>query len=154
NALAAYALPSAPAPASTELGWLAGELSQARLPVLLTDYAGATREGFDALRELAELLHAPVVDFGARFSFPTAHELAFAVLEAELADADLLVALDVEDLAGRLRRFPSTARVVNVSPAHLRLRSWAHDYQQLAPVERHLSGSSESTLPALVDACR
>jgi len=152
--LAAYPVPSAPAPAPAELAWLAGELAEARLPVLLTDYAGATSAGFDALRELARLLHAPVVDYGARFSFPTRDELAFASLEDRLADADLLVALDVEDLAGRLRGLPSAARVVNVSPAHLRLRSWAHDYQQLAPVERHLSGSCEATLPALLEACR
>jgi thiamine pyrophosphate-dependent acetolactate synthase large subunit-like protein len=122
--------------------------------VLLTDYAGATEAGFAALRELAELLHAPVVDHGARFSFPTDHELAFAGLEDELADADLLVAFDVENLDGALRSLPSGARVVNVSPAHLRLRSWAHDYQQLVPVARHLSGSCETVLPALVEACR
>jgi thiamine pyrophosphate-dependent acetolactate synthase large subunit-like protein len=152
--LAAYPVPSAPAPAPADLAWLASELAKARLPVLLTDYAGATEAAFDALHELAELLHAPVIDYGARFSFPTQHELAFAGLEAKLADADLLVAFDVEDLAGRLRGLPSNARVVNVSPAHLRLRSWAHDYQQLAPVERHLSGSCETSLPALLEACR
>jgi thiamine pyrophosphate-dependent acetolactate synthase large subunit-like protein len=151
--LDAYAVPTSPVPAPAELGWLAAQLADATLPVLLTDYAGATQAGFAALRELAELLHAPVVDYGARFSFPTQHELAFAGLEDALADADLLVAFDVEDLAGRLRDLPG-ARVVNVSPAHLRLRSWAHDYQQLAPVERHLSGSCETSLPALVDACR
>jgi thiamine pyrophosphate-dependent acetolactate synthase large subunit-like protein len=152
--LAAYSVPTAPAPAPDELAWLAGELAESRFPVLVTDYAGASLAGFEALRGLAELLHAPVVDYGARFSFPTEHELAFAGLEDELAEADLLVALDVEDLAGRLRGLPRGARVVNVSPAHLRLRSWAHDYQQLAPVERHLTGSCETSLPALVEACR
>jgi thiamine pyrophosphate-dependent acetolactate synthase large subunit-like protein len=152
--LSAYPVPSAPTPAPADLTWLAEELAQARLPVLLTDYAGATSAGFDALQELAELLHAPVVDYGARLSFPTRHELAFAGLEDDLADADLLVALDVEDLAGGLRTLPRGARVVNISPAHLRLRSWAHDYQQLVPVERHLSGSCETSLPALVEALR
>jgi acetolactate synthase-1/2/3 large subunit len=152
--LSDYSVPSAPAASPPELAWLAEQLAAARLPVLLTDYAGATEPGFAALRELAELLHAPVIDYGARFSFPTDHELAFGGLEDELADADLLLGLDVEDLAGRLRGLPGKARVVNVSPAHLRLRSWAHDYQQLAPVERHLSGSCESVLPALVEACR
>ena len=47
--------------------------------------------------------------------------------------------------------FPSGARVVNVSPAHLSLRSWAHDYQQLHPVERHLSGDVRDALPALLE---
>lgn len=157
-----YPTPSPPGLARGDAAWLARLLAGARLPLLLTDYAGDTEAGFAALRELAELLHAPVVDCAGRFNFPTGHELNASGLEDELlGEADVVVALDVEDLAGRigpklleLGEARTRATVVNVSPAHLRLRSWAQDYQQSLPADRHLTASCESALPDLVAACR
>jgi thiamine pyrophosphate-dependent acetolactate synthase large subunit-like protein len=135
------------------VAWLAAELAGADLPVLLTDYAGDTDEGFKALAELAELLHAPVIDCGQRLSFPTGHELNFTGLEGILGEADLAVCLDVEDPVGRLSRH-RPERVVLVSPAHLRLRSWAHDFGPLLRGAVTITGSAEATLPALVAAVR
>lgn len=153
---AAYPTPTAPGLGREDAGWLGRLLAAARLPVLVTDYAGDTEQGFEALRELAELLQAPVVDCGARFSFPTEHELNATGMEDELlAEADLVVALDVEDVAGRLGAVVARGTtVVNVSPAHLRLRSWAQDYQQSLPVARHLTAACEAALPDVLAACR
>ena len=148
-----HPVPTAPAPAPRDVAWLAAELAGAELPVLLTDYAGDTDEGFRALAQLAELLHAPVIDCGQRFSFPTGHELNFTGLEGILEEADLAVCLDVEDPAGRLSRHRPD-RVVVVSPAHLRLRSWAHDFGPLLRGAVTITGSAEAALPALVDAVR
>ncbi len=155
--IAGYPLPTPPAAAAGDVAALAHRLREAELPVLVTDYAGDTETGFASLRELAELLHAPVVDFGARFSFPVRHELNLTGQEEELADADAVVFLDVDDPAGRFAQSPWSDRdayVVNISPAHLRLRSWAHDYQPLLRAGEHLSASCEAILPDLIETLR
>ena len=152
-----YPLPTPPGASAGDVATLAGWLREAQLPVLVTDYAGDTETGFASLRELAELLHAPVIDLGARFNFPVEHELNLTGQEAELADADVVVFLDAEDPAGRFAQSPwstGNPHVVNVSPAHLRLRSWAQDYQPLLRAGDHLSASCEAILPDLVQALR
>ena len=160
----AYRTPSPPGLAREDVQWLAGRLTSARLPVLLSDYAGSTERGFDALIELAEILQAPVVDCGARLNFPSTHPLAIHGCEQEvMRDADLIVALDVEDTVGRIgphvldekgRRTGRDVSVVSVTPAHLKLRSWSQDYQQLLQVDRHLTATCDSALPDLVEAVR
>ena len=149
--VSSYAVPTPPAPAPSDLQALAAALTGASFPALVTDYAGSTRTGFEALGELAELLASPVVDCGRRFNFPTNHDLA-ADPEV-LSQADVIVAVDVEDPAGVLRSAAPEARVFNVTPAHLKLRSWSHDYQQLRPVERHVTATADTALPALIGAC-
>ncbi|HKP17321.1 MAG TPA: thiamine pyrophosphate-binding protein, partial [Gaiellaceae bacterium] len=150
---AEHPVPTPPAPELRELGRLAAELAGAELPVLLTDYAGDSEEGFRALRELAELLHAPVVDCGRRFSFPAQHELNFTGLEEVLDDTDLVACLDVEEPAEQLtgRR---AHRVAIVSPAHLRLRSWAQGFGPLVRGAVTITASPETALPALCEAVR
>jgi acetolactate synthase-1/2/3 large subunit len=159
-----YPSPTAPSAPAAEVARLAGELTAARSPLLVTDYAGETETGYAALRRLAELLGAPVLDRGARANFPSTHELNVTGMhESTLAAADLIVALDVEDLVGALGttladratgRLRPGVRVINVSPAHLKLRAWSQDYQQTLPVTRHLTAACETLLPDLVDACR
>jgi acetolactate synthase-1/2/3 large subunit len=147
----AYAVPTPPSPAKEDVAAIGEALSGARLPVLVTDYAGATRTGFDSLLRLAERLASPVVDCGRRLSFPTAHDLSFG--EEAIEEADVILALDVEDPAGVLHGIAPDTRVFNVTPAHLKLRSWAHDYQQLRPAERHVTATCDTALPALLEAC-
>jgi thiamine pyrophosphate-dependent acetolactate synthase large subunit-like protein len=59
--LAAYAVPTPPAPREQDLRQLAERLRHASLPLLVSGYAGATPQGFAALLALAELLHSPVL---------------------------------------------------------------------------------------------
>src|SRR5207244_2430458 len=40
------------------------------------------------------------------------------------------------------------------TPAHLRLRSWSHDYQRLLPAARHLTAEAGAALEGLVARCR
>ena len=151
--LAAFGTPTPPAASGAELEALAAQLRAARLPVLVSDYAGDTRAGYEGLVALAELLHAPVVDRGARMNFPVGHELDFAALPDILDEADLVVAFEVEDLFGALAgRSPD--RVVNVAAGHLRWRSWAHDAGELPAVDRTITASPETALPALVERVR
>ena len=146
-----YAVPTPPSPTNESVAQISEALSHARLPVIVTDYAGSTKTGFEALLRLAEQLASPVVDCGRRLCFPTAHDLSFG--EEIIQDADVILALDVEDPSGALLGSRPEARVFNVTPAHLKLRSWAHDYQQLRPVERHVTATCDTALPVLLDAC-
>jgi acetolactate synthase I/II/III large subunit len=105
---------------------------------------------------LAELLHAPVVDRGARHNFPVDHELNFTELADVIGEADMVAAFEVEDLYGALvrHRADSPKGIHHVAAGHLRVRSWAHDVGELAAIERLITASAETALPALVARLR
>lgn len=154
--LADFPVATEPAAPESELDGLAARLRSARLPVLITDYAGDTRAGYDALLELAQLLHAPVVDRGARHNFPVDHELAFTELPEILAEADLVLGLEVEDLHGALTAAgrSAAAGVVHLAAGHLRVRSWAHDVGELPALERVVTSTAASALTGLLSRVR
>ncbi|MBV9135356.1 MAG: thiamine pyrophosphate-binding protein, partial [Chloroflexi bacterium] len=89
-----------PAGLKTAAEWL----SDSERPVILADTVGRTREGAEALRQLAERLNAPVVDLGSRFNFPSDHPLEASERREELLrEADVIFAVDVVDLWGALQ---------------------------------------------------
>jgi acetolactate synthase I/II/III large subunit len=138
-------------------------LSESRRPLILADTVGRSREGADALVSLAERLHAPVVDLGSRFNFPSAHPLeATERREALLREADVIFAVDVVDLWGALQAsagqhrsagFAASrgAKIVSLSLSDLLVHSWTSDYQRVQPVDVSLVGDSRLALPALLD---
>lgn len=154
-----------PAPSPDDIDWLAQRCVEADLPVLVTDYAGDTEAGFELLVELAEMLHAPVIDLGRRLNFPTGHELDFRDLPDILDETDLVIGIDAEDPfgalldhvylreGGQLRR-RSGVTVVHLTPGHLKQRSWAKDHQRLVPLDRLVTTTAVPALTALIRACR
>ncbi|WNV77089.1 thiamine pyrophosphate-dependent enzyme [Geodermatophilus sp. DSM 44513] len=151
-----FAVPTPPAARPEDLDELAERLRTARFPLFVAGHAGDTPEGFTALVELAELLAAPVLDTGPRLNFPTDHELWAAGMPDRLAEADLVVLLDVDDPLGALRGALSDVRApaVAITPGHLRVRSWAHDYQALVPTSRHLTSDAVPALTGLLARLR
>ncbi|HEY4276996.1 MAG TPA: thiamine pyrophosphate-dependent enzyme [Conexibacter sp.] len=149
-----FAVPTAPAPSAADVAWLAGCLRDAQRPVILAGYAGEEPAAFAALVALAEALGAPVIDTGVRHAFPTTHPLAGTHVEGLLAEADVVLALDVEDLemhvGDRLRA--AQAKLLNVTLANLKLRAWAHDYQALVPASRQVTASADAAVEALLNA--
>lgn len=82
-----------------DLEMLADRIIEAERPVILADFVGRTKAGYDALIQLAELVVAPVVDLGSRHNFPSNHWADATTKHRELlADADLVVALDLRDV--------------------------------------------------------
>ncbi|WP_395109693.1 thiamine pyrophosphate-binding protein [Actinomadura sp. SCN-SB] len=151
-----YAVPSDPAPAPADLAWAFERLSDARFPVILAGYAGESPEAFADLVELAESIGAPVVDTGVRHAFPTTHPLAGLHVPGLIDEADVVLALDVEDVHTWLgTRFRDAApTLVNASVANLKLRAWAHDYQAMVPGERHITATSDRMVSALLEQVR
>lgn len=153
-------VPSPPAPAPADLAWLAEQLRTSARPVLVTDYAGATAQGFADLAAVAELAAAPVVDAGARCNLATDHPLNASGMPEALAEADFVLGLDVEDLAGQLAgtvlhpdggalRPRDGMTIAHATPQHLKLRSWAADYQRLVPAQRIITATAATTLASL-----
>lgn len=130
---------------------IASQLRAAEYPVLLAGFVGQSPVAFDRLRELAESTGAAVVDTGVRFAFPTNHDLNASGLSSVVRDADLVIALDVDDLSGPL--VGSTAEVVNITLAPVRLRAWAHDYQSLVPGSS-FTADADSAVTAILAAVK
>ena len=147
--LAGYAMPTAPAASDRDLDELAAALREAERPAIIAGYTTGTA----ALGELADLLGAPVVDKGMRLALPTSHPLNASGVEGLLEEADVVLALDVDELRGPLGTAPSCT-LLNVSLGHLRLRGWAHDYGPLQPAGIHVTASADSVVPALVERLR
>ena len=136
-------------------------------PVIIAESVGRDRRALSALRELAELLAAPVIDRGGNFSMPTTHPMNLTLAGAGLLrEADVILALGVGDLEGalgaemlRTRQMPQLsvppgASVIHITMADYLQRAWAADYSRLVPVDIPIAASPTLALPALVTLCR
>ncbi|HYU17927.1 MAG TPA: thiamine pyrophosphate-binding protein [Chloroflexota bacterium] len=160
--------PAAPSqPDQAALRQVARLLVGAELPLCLADRVGCRGEGVRALAALAELLAMPVVDLGARQSFPTPHPLDFAALQRELLrEADVVLGLDVVDLEGATRLPASggdgatpgaqarSQKVISISQDELIHRGTTADYQALPAVDLPVLGDGGLALPLLIEECR
>jgi acetolactate synthase-1/2/3 large subunit len=82
-----------------EIEALADLLRQAENPIIRTGYAGRTEEGRSALREIAEILQAPVYEFfmPSHHNFPRSHPLHGAgTIEEVLGEADVILLAGAE----------------------------------------------------------
>ena len=155
-----------PAPLQAELEAIketARLLASAQNPVILADYVGRNNDAVLSLVQLAEILSVPVIDLGARLNFPNTHELNLTGRNQELiANADVIMGLDVTDLYGALvKQDPTThtavpatkpgCKVIHVTLADLAVRSLTSDFQELAPVDLPIVANTKVFLPALID---
>ena len=139
-------------------------LVAAEMPMLFTDRVGRRPESVRQLVELAELLALPVINLGARCSFPTPHPLDFAGSAKEiLRKADVVLGLEADDLAGALKlpedRSPGSVgarnqTVISISLDEMRHRGLTLECQALPTVDLPLLGESIHALPRLLDECR
>lgn len=83
---------------------LAARLASASRPVIVV---GRVEDRTEAVVQLAELLRAPVIDVGQRRGIPWGHELDLSDARQEILPlADVVLALEVKDLHGRLHTTP------------------------------------------------
>ncbi len=159
-----YAPPSPLQADAAALDRAATLLRDAQLPVIVAEYLGRTPAAVASLVRLAELLAAPVIDLFAhgRFNFPSTHPLDLTGAERDLlASADVVLALDVQDLHGALARTDrltrlsepivrESAQVIHITLADLAVRSWVTSYQRLTPVDVPILADTAVALPALI----
>lgn len=141
---------------------LAERLLAAEKPVLIVDFSGRNPQTVEPLVALTESLGLAVIDRGNRFNFPNTHKLNLSGADAGfLKDADLVIALEVQDLAGALGSFleltdqglpVNGAHVVTLSSNDLLTSKWAADYQQFVPVNRSVTADSLKIITALAAA--
>jgi thiamine pyrophosphate-dependent acetolactate synthase large subunit-like protein len=145
----------------------ARRLVEARFPMIVVESLGRRPEATPALCRLAERLAAPMVDLAGesegRASVPGGHPLDMTGAHAEVvADADVVLALDVTNFLGALgqtdratravRLYNEAARVIAISLDDYAIRSWAHTFQSLVPVDLPIAADAGLVLPALLAA--
>lgn len=140
-------------------------LGEARRPVILAGRVSRSKAAWDARIALAEKLQADVwTDLKSGAAFPTGHPLhagptgTFLATEIppELREADVILSLDWNDLAGLLNQIGDpvvgTAKIVQVSVDVYNHRGWCSDHQGLPPVDVGLLCEPDAVVPALIEA--
>ena len=158
-------IPSPPEGDSRAVAEAARLLVAAEHPVIVADRVARTPAAMAHLIELAETLQAGVITQGGRMNFPTRHPLNLSQARA-IADADLVLALEVSDLWGVLNTFrdqlhrstraltrPGT-KVISITTGDLYVKANYQDFQRFADVDLAIAADAEATLPALVEAVR
>ncbi len=151
--------PAADAGAVAEVAKL---LVAAQNPVLLADRAVRTPAGMKLLVELAETLQAPVLSG----KFPSRHPLNQVGGRGLIANADLIVGLEVPDLWGAVNSYrdqlhrssqPTTkagAKIVAISASDLDIKSNYQYFERYPEVDISVAADAEATLPYLIEACK
>ncbi len=145
----------------------ARRLVEARFPVILAESLGRRPQATGPLCRLAERLAAPLVDLASesqgRPSVPGQHPLDMSGARHEVVgDADVVLALDVTSFLSALgetdrstrevRLLNERAHVIAISLDDYALRSWAHTFQSLIPVDLPIAADAALALPALLAA--
>lgn len=163
NATQALALPAAD---TEDIAELAQRLVAARMPVMIVDFSGRNPDTVAPLCALVDALGIPVIDRGNRFNLPNTHELNLSGIKTGLIEAaDLVIALEVQDLLGALKSFLKAWRdegkqttdntyIVSIGSNDLLTSKWAADYQQFVCIDKSLVSDSAKTLKKLLSAVR
>ena len=157
-------IPAPPQGDSGAVAEVAKLLLAAENPVLVAGRAARTPAGMARLVELAELLHAPVVDQTDRMNFPTRHALnQSARSRALIANADLILGLELSDFWGTVNSYrdqlhrsskpvikPGT-KLISITAVDLYTKSNYQDFQRFPEVDLALAADAEATLPSLIE---
>ena len=159
-------LASPPQADSSAVAETARLLVAAEQPVIVADRCARTPAGLKLLVELAETVHAPVINQFGRMNFPSAHPLNQTERSrALIANADVILGLELWDFWGTVNSFrdqvertsrPITqagAKLISISATDLNTKSNYQDFQRFPDLDLSMAADSEATLPALIEAC-
>lgn len=161
------ALAAPPAGDPAAVNRLARMLVEAESPVLVAGRAARTPLGLARLVELAETLQCAVIDQSRRMNFPSRHPLNQTLrTRPVIADADLIVGLEIYDFFGTVHQLTGYTRVIprpltkagvklaSISAADLFSKSNYQNFQRYQELDLSIAADAEATLPALVEACK
>jgi acetolactate synthase-1/2/3 large subunit len=145
------------------LGELAKMLVAADNPVIICDRMARTPAGMPRLVELAETLQCAVIDNFGRMNFPSRHPLNQSFRRSILGQADVILALEVNDLWGTLSdfhdrivrsaqpRYKKSAKIVTLGTRGLYLKANYQDFGRYQEVDLDIAGDAEASLPSLTE---
>jgi acetolactate synthase I/II/III large subunit len=157
-----FVAPAPPVADPNAVAEIAKMLVAANNPVIVVDRSTRSQHDVELLVRLAELLQAPVNERGGRMNFPTNHYLWAS--ERAVADADVVLALDVGDLFGlfgavpdtlprrTIMRFKEGTKVISIDSQLLAASGNYQDKQRFFLADLPVAGDAAATLPSLVDA--
>jgi acetolactate synthase-1/2/3 large subunit len=141
-------------------------LVEAQNPVIICDRVARTPAAMERLVELAETLQCGVIDNVGRMNFPSRHPLNQSFRRAIIGQADVIVAIEMNDLWGTLTHFsdrivrqsrPATkpgAKIITLGVRDLYLKSNYQDFGRWQDVDLDVAGDGEASLPALTEAVK
>jgi acetolactate synthase I/II/III large subunit len=148
---------------SAALTELARMLVAAENPVIIVDRLARTPAGMTRLVELAETLQCAVVDNAGRMNFPSRHPLNMSFRRGVIAQADVIVAMEVNELWGSLNAFSDrivrssrpnykqSAKIVTLGSRDLYMKSNYQDLGRYQEVDMTIGGDAEASLPTLIE---
>jgi acetolactate synthase-1/2/3 large subunit len=157
-----------PAPAMPDprlLAEIADRLLRAEHPLLLAEYVGRRRGGFESLVELAETAGAAVWDVNSALNFPNRHPLCLSLDKESLKHTDLVVGLDVRDWEKQFSDLDNARRIVTdllpadcdrveIGFAEIGISKWSFDYCRMQPCSIRALGDTALGIPELTRLCR
>ena len=141
-------------------------LVAAESPVIICDRLARTPAGMARLVELAETLQCAVVDNAGRMNFPSRHPLNHSFRRAVISQADVILAIEMNDIWGTLNAFsdrivrasrPTTkkgAKTITLGVRDLYMKSNYQDFGRYQDVDLSIAGDGEASLPALTEAVK
>ena len=161
------ALTSPPQGESAAVAEAARLLVAADSPLIVVDRMARSDNGVALLIELAETLHAPVLDQAARMNFPSMHPYNHSARGRELVgSADAILGLEVTDFWGTIHSYRDQlqrtsqpvadprAKLISVTAADLYVKGNYQDFQRYAEVDLAIAADAEATLPSLIEAVK
>ena len=148
---------------SAALAELAKMLVNAETPVIVVDRLARTPAGMARLVELAETLQCAVIDNAGRMNFPSRHPLNMSFRRAIIKQADVIVAMEVNELWGSLNAFSDRivrsskpnykpgAKIVTLGSRDLYMKSNYQDFGRYQEVDLTIGGDAEASLPTLIE---
>jgi len=157
---AAVRVPAPAYPDPAMLNAIADKLVKCEHPVLLPQYVGRQKGGFENMVDLAETIGAPVWDNNSSLNFPNRHPLCVTFDKSIYKDADLIVGLDIRDWEKQTHRFsvtergnpvgpPSTCDYVEIGHAEIGMSKWAMDYGRMQHCSVRALGDVKHGIPEL-----
>jgi acetolactate synthase-1/2/3 large subunit len=141
-------------------------LVEAQNPIIICDRVARTPAGMANLVALAEALQCGVIDNAGRMNFPSRHPLNQSFRRALIGQADVILALEVNDLWGTLTHFsdrivrrsaPATkpdSKLITLGVRDLFLKSNYQDFGRWQNIDLDIAGDAEASLPALTEAVK
>ncbi len=141
-------------------------LVNAQNPLIICDRVARTPAGMANLVALAEALQCGVIDNAGRMNFPSRHPLNQSFRRGLIGQADVIIAMEMNDLWGTLTHFSDRierrskpaykkdAKIITLGTRDLFQKSNYQDFGRWQDVDLDIAGDAEASLPALTEAVK